>query len=136
MKNPSGEKMGEQGKDFEGTNSDRLYFFGEGSGSEIKPFHFDQEELEASAIGSEVGKLVKKMSIKHIVRENIQLRYKFEKTLGEGAFGKVKIASLHSDPTRKFAIKSIPRHLMDNCCGEKDKDDKTSAELDINEQTM
>jgi serine/threonine protein kinase len=65
--------------------------------------------------------LVKKMSIQHIVRENIRTRYKFEKTLGEGAFGKVKIASLHSDPSRKFAIKSIPRHLMDDCCGEKDK---------------
>ena len=76
------------------------------------------------------------MSIKHIVRENIILRYKFEKTLGEGAFSKVKIASLHSDPSRKFAIKSIPRHLMDVCCGEKDKDAPSNADLDINEQVM
>jgi hypothetical protein len=74
-------------------------------------------------MGSEIGTLVKKMSINHIVREKIQLRYKFEKTLGEGAFGKVKIGSLHSDPTRKFAIKSIPRHLMDACCSE-GKDEK------------
>ena len=73
------------------------------------------------------------MSIKHIVRENIQLRFKFEKTLGEGAFGKVKIGSLHSDPSRKFAIKSIPRHLMDECCGEKGE---ASGDLDINEQVM
>ena len=127
MKHPSGEKMGVQGQEFEGTESDKLYFFGQGSGSEIKPFNFDPAEIEASAMGSEIGKLVKKMSIKHIVRENIKMRYQFEKTLGEGAFGKVKIASLHSDPTRKFAIKSIPRHLMDSCCGEKDKDEKTAG---------
>ena len=53
------------------------------------------------------------------MRENIQLRYKFEKTLGEGASGKVKIGSLHSDPSRKFAIKSIPRILMDSQVGDK-----------------
>jgi len=48
-----------------------------------------------------------------IVSENIQVRYLFEKTLGEGAFGKVKIASLHENRKKKFAIKSIPREILD-----------------------
>ena len=52
-------------------------------------------------------------SLDKIVRENIQMRYRFEKTLGEGAFGKVKIASLIDNPSKKFAVKSIPRKLID-----------------------
>ena len=47
-----------------------------------------------------------------IVRGNIQGRYKFSKTLGEGAFGKVKLASLRHNPSKKYAIKSIPRELI------------------------
>jgi len=41
------------------------------------------------------------------------MRYNFEETLGEGAFGKVKIASLIEFPEKKFAIKSIPRRHLD-----------------------
>lgn len=47
-----------------------------------------------------------------MTREAISARYRFEKPLGEGAFGKVKVASLIADNTKKFAIKSIPRHLF------------------------
>ena len=53
------------------------------------------------------------ISLSTIVSENIQIRYFFEKTLGEGAFGKVKIASLHENRNKKFAIKSIPRDMLD-----------------------
>lgn len=52
MKHPSGENMGVQGKEFEGTESDRQYFYGERTGSEIKPFHFDQDQLKSSIVGS------------------------------------------------------------------------------------
>ena len=41
------------------------------------------------------------------------MRYKFEKTLGDGAYGKVKVASLHENPSKKFAVKSIPRSIID-----------------------
>ena len=41
------------------------------------------------------------------------MRFVFEKMIGEGAFGKVNIASLRSNPTKKFAIKSIPRDILD-----------------------
>lgn len=54
-----------------------------------------------------------KISLEQIVRENIQVRYVFEKMIGEGAFGKVNIACLRSNPTKKFAIKSIPRDILD-----------------------
>ena len=37
------------------------------------------------------------VSLASMVRDNIQNKYKFEKTLGEGAFGKVKIAVLRDD---------------------------------------
>ena len=43
--------------------------------------------------------------------------------MGEGAFGKVKIASLHENPGKKFAIKSIPRELMD-LAGKMKKEEK------------
>ena len=33
--------------------------------------------------------------------------------MGEGAFGKVKLAKLIKDPTKRYAIKSIPRELID-----------------------
>ena len=47
-----------------------------------------------------------------MIREAISARYRFEKPLGEGAFGKVKVASLIADHSKKFAIKSIPRELF------------------------
>jgi len=42
----------------------------------------------------------------------IQLKYKFVKLLGEGAFGKVHLATLNVDPKKKFAIKSILRETF------------------------
>lgn len=47
-----------------------------------------------------------------ITREQITKKYRFEKVLGEGAQGKVKVASLRADKSKKFAIKSIPRHFF------------------------
>jgi hypothetical protein len=41
----------------------------------------------------------------------------FGKTLGEGAFGKVKVAHLHENKKKKFAIKSIPREILDKNFG-------------------
>ena len=58
----------------------------------------------------------KTTGVKDIIKEDIKQKYKFEKILGEGAFGKVKMASIIGDPDRKFAIKSIPRHLLDKHC--------------------
>ena len=55
---------------------------------------------------------MRKMSYKKLKAENIQFSYRFEKTLGEGAFGKVKVACLRDAPHLKFAIKSIPRDLF------------------------
>lgn len=55
----------------------------------------------------------KTINLETIVRENIQINYKFEKTLGEGAYGKVKTASLRYNDKKKFAIKSIPREILD-----------------------
>ena len=55
----------------------------------------------------------RKMTIDSLVCENIQVRYTFEKLIGEGAFGKVNIASLKAAPDKKYAIKSIPRELFE-----------------------
>lgn len=55
----------------------------------------------------------RKMTIDYLVCENIQNRYVFEKCIGEGAFGKVNIASLKVAPDKKYAIKSIPRELFE-----------------------
>ena len=54
----------------------------------------------------------KKLELDTLVAENVQVRYKFEKQIGEGAFGQVKIATLRENPNKKFAIKSIPRQMM------------------------
>lgn len=51
-------------------------------------------------------------SLTEITREHITKKYRFEKVLGEGAQGKVKVASLRADESKKFAIKSIPRHFF------------------------
>ena len=72
------------------------------------------------------------MSLNRIVGENVQMRYNFEKTLGEGAFGKVKIASLIDNPDKKFAIKSIPRKFLD----EGTKGNDSTEDLDFDEKTM
>ena len=73
-----------------------------------------------------------RMNLKETVRENVQMRYNFEGILGEGAFGKVKIASLIDNPEKKFAIKSIPRKLIDFGIN----DDEASASLDFSTGVM
>ena len=49
------------------------------------------EELKES-------KVKPKMTLNSLVCENIQERFTFEKLIGEGAFGKVNIASLKAVP--------------------------------------
>ena len=86
----------------------------------IKKSHFKSEHGENSEsrcdneeICANKNALSQELTLTTIVRESIQVRFQFEKTLGEGAYGKVKIASLRNDPEKKFAVKSIPRHLFD-----------------------
>ena len=44
-----------------------------------------------------------------LAKDDVRIRYNFEKAIGEGGFGSVKIGSLKKDPSKKFAIKSIKR---------------------------
>ena len=96
-----------------------------GSVLDLEYFHSNQPVKRRSLIKNikEVNKIKKTesevedrniiISLSTIVSENIQIRYFFEKTLGEGAFGKVKIASLRENRKKKFAIKSIPRDMLE-----------------------
>jgi serine/threonine protein kinase len=52
-------------------------------------------------------------TLETITREHVTSRYEFQKTLGEGAFGKVKVAALKQNKNKLFAIKSIPREMID-----------------------
>ena len=65
------------------------------------------------------------VSIGDMVQEKIQEKYTFEKLIGEGAFGSVRIAHLKADKSKKFAIKSMKRCKFDTGAtgGEDDKDD-------------
>jgi hypothetical protein len=56
---------------------------------------------------------MKTIPLNYIVKDNIQHRYRFLNTLGEGSFGKVKVACLIDNPSKKYAIKSIPRDIVD-----------------------
>ena len=56
---------------------------------------------------------MKSIPLNYIVKDNIQQRYRFLNTLGEGSFGKVKVACLIDNPSKKYAIKSIPRDIVD-----------------------
>ena len=67
--------------------------------------------------------LLEGVGLGQIVMESIHKRYRFEKTLGEGAFGKVKVASLLANPEKKYAIKSIPRELIQKPKPNSDEDD-------------
>jgi hypothetical protein len=64
-------------------------------------FYNNKGPMKKNSIIREMKIKTKSLSMKKyvglgdIVRGNIQDRYKFEKTLGEGAFGKVKVGSLH-----------------------------------------
>lgn len=77
--------------------------------------NLDGVDLELSALSPlPMQKIISKsVSVKEIVSESIKKQYKFGKILGEGAFGKVKQATLLADPSKVFAIKSIPRELID-----------------------
>ena len=93
---------------------DKLYFYNEFKrGSVIRPLFLQIEQNDLSDNTNFPLKEKNVISLSKIVRENIQTRYKFEKTLGEGAFGKVKQACLIENSSKKFAIKSIPRELLD-----------------------
>lgn len=115
-------------KSFKGTETDRNYFYnpdylktqGTIKTMIIKKSHNKSEQGENSDSSCEneetyvhKNSLTQELTLTSIVRESIQVRFQFEKTLGEGAYGKVKIASLRNDPEKKFAVKSIPRHLFD-----------------------
>lgn len=90
--------------------------------------NFEGVNLDEMDLSNSMPDLMSKnVSIKEIVTENIKQQYKFGKILGEGAFGKVKKATLLADPTKVFAIKSIPRHLMD-------KDHKNGSDLPQSEK--
>lgn len=70
---------------------DKLYFYNEFKrGSVIRPLFLQIEQSDLSDNTNFPNKEKNVISLSKIVRENIQIRYKFEKTLGEGAFGKVK----------------------------------------------
>jgi len=64
--------------------------------------------------------------IKRIVKEDIRKYYKFEKFLGSGAFGTVRVAHrLNSEVEKKYAIKSIDRKTVE------DDADTLDAELSV-----
>ena len=55
--------------------------------------------------------------VKRIVNEDIRTIYKLGKLIGSGNFGTVRLASSKSNPQKVFAIKSIPREIIDKEIG-------------------
>ena len=51
--------------------------------------------------------------LKRISREDVRLIYKFERLIGEGSFGTVRVAHKTNNPDKKFAIKSILREKIE-----------------------
>lgn len=51
--------------------------------------------------------------VKRIVKEDIRKVYKMSKIIGSGNFGTVRLAHPHSNPNKVFAVKSIPRDIID-----------------------
>ena len=98
------------------SKKDQKYFY-ESTGSSLKitQMNLDGIDLELQNMSPmPMQKTISKsVSVKEIVTESIKKQYKFGKILGEGAFGKVKQATLLADPSKVFAIKSIPRGLID-----------------------
>lgn len=94
------------------SDEDRKYFYGQKRNSRIHKMKIHRKESIQLHDNENIG-------LENITRANIRDRYKFEKTLGEGAFGKVKVASLIQNPSKKFAIKSIPRSLIQRKIEEK-----------------
>ena len=46
-------------------------------------------------------------------KEDIRLVYEFNKQLGEGAFGSVRLATKIKMPGKQYAVKSIERNTID-----------------------
>jgi hypothetical protein len=137
-------------KNFKGSSQDRDYFYDRtktlGDSGEIKRLddhissdsNEDSDELRATMVNkSNTGHFHLQSNLGSITRENVQNRYRFEKPLGEGAFGKVKVASLHADHAKKYAVKSIPRSLFANKSdGEKDGEKKDAELTEVDEAQM
>ena len=51
--------------------------------------------------------------VHNISREDIRLVYKFEKLIGKGAFGVVRLAYKTDHPDKKFAIKTMNREMVE-----------------------
>lgn len=51
--------------------------------------------------------------VKRISREDIRLVYTMEKVLGSGNFGTARLAHKVGNPSKKFAIKSLPRKKVE-----------------------
>jgi hypothetical protein len=47
--------------------------------------------------------------IRRIVKEDIRIVYEMKKLIGTGNFGTVRLASPWSNPSKLYAIKSIPK---------------------------
>lgn len=86
------------------------------------------------AVGSNIsGHFSRRGHLGCITREVIGVKYRFEKPLGEGAFGKVKVASFIADNTKKFAVKSIPRSLF---CQKTVEENGETQNYDLDEEQM
>ena len=58
-------------------------------------------QLQMTSQGKSKSQIpMKKIKLSNISMEKIRETYKFGKSLGEGAFGKVKIAHLRSNPSK------------------------------------
>ena len=109
-------------KNYKGTLRDKDYFYtnpshknvSEELESGIQPLSDHQSKVDQLPSEVEPYDSVFKSNLllTEITREYIAKKYRFEKVLGEGAFGKVKVASLRADASKKFAIKSIPRSIF------------------------
>lgn len=81
--------------------------------SERSPSYFkvfdEDDDSDQLLLQTEVSVNYKLVTIKNLAKDVITERYNFEKPLGEGGFGSVKVASLKKDPRKKYAIKSIKK---------------------------
>ena len=61
--------------------------------------------------------------LKRVVKEDIRSMYKFEKELGSGAFGSVRVCSRIGQEDKKYAVKTIKREII--------KEDPASVEAEL-----
>ena len=110
-----GQEMGQKDQSPMLTQEDKKYFYGSTTGSQlrcsnIKKIEWDgvqMDDLEEQTISPSINDKrrsldKKRVSVREIIQESIKSQYKFEKILGEGAFGKVKSAHLLTDPTKNL----------------------------------